>query len=128
MSIQPRTTEYQVPDDPSWLGSAHGLDATTSITLHVAAFTEATHYPEGFIRGGTPVGKITASGKYGPYDNAATDGREVLAGFVATSRAVAGQTAVVAALLDHGKVRTARLPIAVDAAGVADVAGRIQFI
>ncbi len=35
---------------------------------------------------------------------------------------------VVGALLDHGKVVTARLPVAVDANGKADLAGRIQFL
>lgn len=128
MSIQPRSTEYQVPDDPSWLGSAHGLDATDPATLDVSAFTAGTHYPDGYIPGGTPVGKITASGKYGPYDDTAVDGRQTLAGFVVAPRLVDGQTDLVVALLTHGKVREARLPFAVDAAGKADVAGRIQFV
>ncbi|WP_399142271.1 hypothetical protein Q3A86_33115 [Streptomyces sp. NBUA17] len=33
-----------------------------------------------------------------------------------------------AAMLVHGKVRTSRLPVEVDAAGQADVAGSIRFI
>lgn len=128
MSIAPKTTTITGPGNPGWLGSAHGTDATRTITLDVSAFTAATHYPNGFVRGGTPVGKITASGKYGPYDNAAEDGTETLVGFVYGDFPVDGQTAVVAALLDHGKVVEARLPISVDAAGKTDVAGRIQFV
>ncbi len=128
MSISPKTTEYAGFDDPSWLGSGHGLDSTESVTLHAAAFTAGTHYPNGYVPGGLPLGKITATGKYGPYDNAANDGRETLVGFLAAARVVDGQAAIVAAILTHGKVREARLPIAVDAAGKTDVAGRIRFI
>lgn len=128
MSIQPRTTEYAGFDDPSWLGSAHGYEATESATLDVSAFDAETHYPDGYIPGGTPVGEITASGKYGPYDDSATDGTETLAGFVAAARAVNGQTDLVVALLTHGRVVEANLPIAIDAAAKADVAGRIRFV
>lgn len=61
-----KSTSYVVSDD-SWLGSAHGTDSTESITLDVSAFTSGTHYPNGFLLSGLPLGKITASGKYGPY-------------------------------------------------------------
>ena len=127
MSIQPRTTEYQGASDPSWLASAHGTDAAGSATLDVTKFTAATHYPLGYVLGGTPVGKITASGLYGPYDSEADDGTETLAGFVLWDTLVGGDKEPFA-LFDHGKVRTARLPITVDAPGQADVATRIQFV
>lgn len=129
MTIQVKTTEIAGVDDPSWLGSAHGLDSTEPVTLLISAFTAGTHYPKGFLPGGLPLGKITASGKYGPYDNAATDGRETLVGFLVGPRQVtAGQVNAGGAILTHGKVREARLPIAVDANGKTDVAGRIRFI
>lgn len=128
MSIAPKTTTITGPGNPGWLGSAHGTDATRTITLDVSTFTAATHYPNGFVPGGTPVGKITTSGKYGPYDNTAEDGTETLVGFVYGDFPVDGQTALAVALLDHGKVVEARLPISVDAAGKTDVAGRIQFV
>jgi hypothetical protein len=128
MSIQPKSTTYTIPDDPSWLGSAHGVDATDTVTLDVSTFTAGTHYPNGFLPGGLALGKITASGKYGPYSDAAVDGRTALAGFLVFPRLVNGQTAVVGALLTHGKVREARLPIAIDANAKVDVAGRIQFV
>lgn len=128
--IQPRTTEYQVPDDPSWLGSAHGLDATGTITLDAAAFTAETHYPDGYIPGGTPLAEITATHLYGPYTTAdTTTGLGVLAGHLVASKAVkAADAKIVAAILTHGKVRAANLFLPVDAAGKADVAGRIQYV
>ena len=128
--IQPRTTEYQVPDDPSWLGSAHGLDATDTITLDAAAFDPETAYPDGYIPGGTPLAEITATGLYGPYTTAnTTTGLGVLAGHLVTSKAVkAADAKIVAAILTHGKVREANLFLPVDAAGKADVAGRIQYV
>lgn len=127
MSITVKTTEYQGSSDPSWLGSAHGTEAAGSATLDIAAFTAETHYPLGFIRGGTPVAKITATGLYGPYTAGAATGLETLVGFVLWDTPAKGTTEPFA-LFDHGKVVTARLPIAVDAAGKADVATRIQFV
>lgn len=128
MDLSVRTETYG-QDDQSWLGSAHGTDAARTITLDVSAFTAGTHYPDGFFPSGLPLGKITASGLYGPYNNGASDGTEVLAGFLFTAvKAPATTTTDVAgALLEHGRVVESRLPIAVDAAGKSDVAGRIVF-
>jgi hypothetical protein len=60
-------SESFAADDTSWLRSRHGTQATLSGTLDVSAFTAETHYPDGFIKSGTPLGRITATGKYGPY-------------------------------------------------------------
>lgn len=123
-------TETFGADDQSWLGSEHGTQATESVTLDTSAFTEATHYPDGYFKSGIPLGLITASGKYGPYDGAAVDGTETLVGFLfAAVKAPSVNTVDVAgAMLTHGKVRSSRLPVAVDAAGQADVSGAIRFI
>ncbi|MFF9088646.1 head decoration protein [Streptomyces sp. NPDC014991] len=124
------TTQTFGVDDQSWLGSEHGTQATEPCTLDTSTFTAGTHYPAGYFKSGIPLGQITATGKYGPYDGAAGDGRETLVGFLYSAvRAPADNTVDVAgALFVHGKVRSARLPVAVDAAGQADVAGRIRFI
>ena len=116
-------------DDQRWLGSAHGTDSGMTVTLDKSAFTAGTHYPSGYLKSGTPLGKVTASGKYGPYDNAASDGRETLAGFLLTPQTVpAADSDIVAPLFTHGRVVEANLPIAIDAAGKTDVAGRIHFV
>ncbi|WP_327725731.1 head decoration protein [Streptomyces europaeiscabiei] len=125
------TTRTFGVDDQSWLGSEHGTQATESVTLDTSTFTAGTHYPEGFFKSGIPLGKITATGKYGPYNNAAADGTEVLVGFLfaAVQAPTVNTVDPAGALFVHGKVREARLPLgAVDAAGKADVAGRIRFI
>lgn len=108
--------------DQSWLGSAYGTDACQSVTLKFAAFTAAsggaaTYYPNGYLASGTPLGKYTSggnTGKYGPYTVGATDGTQNLAGFLFTSIAVPrdGVSDIQGALLDHGRVIVAKLPVA----------------
>lgn len=62
------TTQYQV-EDRSWDLSPHGSEpgTTPSITLDVSTFTAGTHYPDGYLPSGLPLGRITATGLYGPY-------------------------------------------------------------
>jgi hypothetical protein len=55
-----------LPEDRSWLGSAHGTTATRTITLDVSAFTANTHYPNGYIPSGMVLSEL-ASGLFGPY-------------------------------------------------------------
>lgn len=117
-------------DDKSWLGSAHGTDATIPVTLDTSAFTAGTHYPSGYFKSGIPLGKITASGKYAPYNDANTDGTQTVAGFLyAPVKAPTDNTIDPAgAMLVHGMIRESRLPIALDANGRTDVAGRFVLI
>jgi len=129
MQLFSQTTETFGNEDQSWLRSKHGTDAAETAVLAIASFTKATHYPEGYIKSGEPLGKITASGLYGPYDNAATDGRQTLVGHLFTTQGVReGGGNVVGAILTHCKVVEARLPHPVDAAGKADVAGSIRYV
>lgn len=76
MDISVRTTAYGV-EDRSWLGSAHGTTATRTITLDTSAFTEATHFPDGYIPSGMLLGRITATGLYGPYAGASSEVQSV---------------------------------------------------
>lgn len=124
-----QTTESFGQDDQSWLASAHGTNNARSITLDTSAFTSGTHYPNGYFPSGLPLGKITATGKYGPYNDAASDGTEVLAGFLMTAIDAPGVNTIdpQGALLWHGAVIEAKLPVSVNANGKADVAGRLTF-
>ncbi|WP_324787050.1 head decoration protein [Streptomyces sp. H51] len=124
MTVQPVTTTLNLTADRSWLQSRHGTDSVDSITLDMSTFTSGTHYkpstdtsiPYSRFLSGIPVGKITASGLYGLYQTGATDGRQNLAGFVFAEVLFAlAQTKVPAALLWHGSVITAKLPVAVTA-------------
>jgi hypothetical protein len=128
MDISLKTENFAF-DDQSWLGSAHGTDAARTVTLDTSAFTAGTHYPDGYFKSGIPLGKITTTGKYGPYNDAAADGTEVLAGFLfcAVDIPSATTTDIGAAMLVHGVVIESKLPVVVNAAGKADVAGRIIF-
>lgn len=232
MNLAPVTESFG-QEDQSWLGSAHGTDSAHPITLDTSAFTSGTHYPNGYFPSGLPLGKITASGKYGPYGSKASevqtlslgaasagtititfdgettaaiaynasaatvqtalealsninpgdvtatggplpgtavtltfggrylgknvpaitvgsgsltggtvtintstgggstvsDGTETLAGFLFCSVKAPSDNTIdpQGALLEHGRVIAAKLPISVDAAGQADVAGRIIF-
>jgi hypothetical protein len=104
-------------DDQAWLGSARGTAQAQSIALVMASFTAGTHYPNGYIPSGTPLGKYTSganTGSYGPFTTGAADGTQNLAGFLLTPVAAprAGSTATVVngALLDSGRVIVAKLP------------------
>lgn len=121
--ISVTSTAYQV-ENRSWMLSqwGQGPGENPSIVLDKSAFTEATHYENGYFPSGLPLGKITASGKYGPYDNAALDGRETLAGFLHSSvKAPTGDVDPGGALVDMGVIKESKLPIAIDAAGKADL-------
>lgn len=108
------TTEQWGVDDQSWIGSRHGLNNGRSVTLKTSSFTEATHYPDGFLKSGIPL-VDEGDGTYGLWATGGT-----VAGFLLTWVPVKDPTKnIVAAMLDHGRVVSANLPVAVDAAGKA---------
>ncbi|REE61411.1 hypothetical protein BX257_3989 [Streptomyces sp. 3212.3] len=134
--LQPVSTTQNLTADRSWLASLHGTDQTDSITLDLSTFVAGTHYvastdtsvPFSRFLSGIPVGKITASGLYGLYATGASDGRQVLAGFVfAEVLFNPAQSKVPAALLWHGSVKTAKLPVAVAAVAPSAVC-QIRFV
>ncbi|MCU1675343.1 MAG: Uncharacterized protein JWM93_101 [Frankiales bacterium] len=120
--ISVSTVAYQA-EKRSWLLSEHGTEpgTTPSITLDVSAFTAATHYPNGYIPSGVVLGVITATGLYGPYDDTASDGRQVAAGILFSSVKVPNTADLTkdvgGGMLVHGFVKIARLPIANGATG-----------
>lgn len=124
------TTEVSQVENRSWLGSRDGTDVTETVTLDVSKFTAGTHFPNGYIASGTVLGRITATGLYGPYDNAAADGREVAVGFLWNSTEVAtGATRLGAPLQWRGVIKTNRLPAnsGLDAAAQTDLAAKFRF-
>jgi hypothetical protein len=133
------TTSFQV-EKRSWLipqPGGIGAGFTQSIVLDVSMFTSGTHYPNGYFLSGLNLARITGTGQggviglYGPYDDAATDGRQTLAGhlFSATKVPNLADTTkdVGAALLSaFAVVKLSKLPIALDANGQVD--GKANFI
>ena len=67
------TTETFGTGDQSWLGSDHGIYNCRTVPLNLSLFTAAEHYPDGYLRSGQPLGKVTASGLYGPYQGDSSD-------------------------------------------------------
>jgi len=101
--------------DQSWLGSAHGIHECRTEQINLAAFTAGTHYPNGYIPSGTPVAKV--AGLLVPYDSleATTTNAGVLAGHLFTDQPVVGSGIFAAPLLDHGRVRSAKVPVGANA-------------
>ncbi|MBQ1047862.1 head decoration protein [Micromonospora sp. C51] len=129
MDISVTTDEY-VAEDRSWLGSRDGTDVTQGITLDPALFTEATHFPDGYIASGTVLGRVTATGFYGPYNNGLTNGLETAVGFLFNSTKVrTGGPKVGAPLHWRGVIREAKLPAnhGLDSAAKTDLAAKFRF-
>lgn len=129
------TTNSQV-EDRSWLivqPGAQGSGYSPGKVLDISTFTANTHYPNGFIPSGMNLGKITATGLYGPYDDAASDGRQTFAGWLFSATKVpnvldttkdVGAGVVVA----FAVVRLSRLPIALDANGQTDAKANFNYL
>ncbi|MFB7082553.1 head decoration protein [Streptomyces sp. NPDC056308] len=117
--LQPISTTFNTTANVEWLGGRHGTDDTDTATLDMSKFTSGTHYtpsadtgqPYSVFKSGVPLGRITASGLYAPWNKAAVDGSQVLAGFVVAETLFApGTPKVNVALLWHGTVRAAKVP------------------
>ena len=74
---------------------------------------------------GTAMGRIDASGKYGPYSNSAVDGRATAKGFLAESCNVAHGD-VTAGLVITGSVIADRCS-GLDASGMTELASQFTF-
>jgi len=132
-----QTVESFGMEDQSWLGSSHGTDTAQPCTLDTSTFVAATHYPNGFFVSGIVLGKITATGKYGPYVSTASDGRQTAVGVLFTSvkaPTTGNDWDPAAAILLHGFLKVAKLPILTGNAGFLDstaqtaLAGRFVFV
>lgn len=111
--ISVRTVGSYGAEDRSWTIGEHGFDMTESAPLDYTKFTGA-NFTDGYIKSGCVLGLVTATGKYGPYDDAATDGRQTAVGMLFNTTKIPSNTATVAsdAILTHFLCRAARLPYA----------------
>lgn len=126
--ISVRRSTFQT-EDRSWLLGPDGVGPgdNPSIVLDVSKF--AGLYPNGFIPSGTVLGKITAGGKYGPYDPAATDGSQVAAEILFGSVTVgSGATVVAGAGVHKGEVNPAKLPFQTGKGALNDAARKALFL
>lgn len=92
------------------LASEHGMVKSVGITID-ADLIPADAQGNKIVKNGTVLAKVTATGKYGPYDNAATDGREAEAdaGVLVNGGVNCKDGDVVTGMLLHGSVLRARL-------------------
>lgn len=112
-------TETWGADSQTWLGSRHGTENGRSITLAFTgtsafaktSFEEADTF-KGFVPSGTPIA-LRTDGRAVPYVQGGVAENGVLAGFLLTPVKVPVGDLAVGALLDHGRVRFARLPVGV---------------
>lgn len=127
--ISVESTTYLPADRPWLLFEASGPlqpVPTDYGLINFALFTSGTHYPDGFLPSGLVLGKVTTGGRLGPYDDAASDGRQTAVGFLYNAVRVPTDTArkVAVAIVDcFAVVSQSRLPAnhGLDAAGIADL-------
>lgn len=95
----------------AWLGTRHGINNCRTVMLDISAFTQATHYPDGYIRSGQPVAIV--GGMLVPYDatEATVTGAGVLAGHLFTDQKVVGTADFPVPLYEHGRVYYPALPV-----------------
>lgn len=124
MDLTQVQVENFVLDDPAWLGSKHGTDSTRSIILDAALFVSGTHYPDGYLKAGVLLAKVTATGRYGPYASDGAGGLATPEGFLYSRvKIVSGSATPAGALLWHGAVVTSKLPHGTGATAGAGVDG-----
>lgn len=128
--ISVQKTAYQV-ENRSWLLGPHGTEDTPSVTLDISKFTAGTHFPNGYIPSGTVLGKVTATGRFGPYTTGGSDGTETAVGILFSNVRVTNdngvnKTTVGGAILVHGFIKESRLPFQ-SGAGSLDTAGEADL-
>jgi hypothetical protein len=99
--ISMQTTTYQV-GNRQWLLA--DPDYKPNVTLDISKFTAGTHYPNGYIPSGTVIGKVTATGLFGPYDAAASDGTQTAYGITYGDVRAIRQNGTTAAKVGTGAV------------------------
>lgn len=120
-------TGGSVAEDRSWAIGEHGFDMPVNAPLAFATFTGA-NFADGVVKSGCVLGRVTATGAYGPYLGSASDGRETAVGVLFNTFRIPADTATVAsdAALVHFHCRQARLPYT-SGAGAIDAAGRADL-
>jgi hypothetical protein len=136
VDLQPITYSQSATADRPWLASVHGLDTPVTITLDTSLFTQGTHYalpgpaqPHNVMHAGIPLGRITATGLYGPWDRDSTDGRATFTGVLLADVPFApGSPRAGAALLWHGVIAAAHIPGGLDVSTITASTAQIHFV
>lgn len=110
-------------ESPAWLDTTEALRFVVAGVTIDADTVAADGNGKKIIKSGTPLGKITATGLYGPASDAAVDGRETAVALLWNTLEVTDGDKIGAAL-DHARVREAALPVVVTAAQKAELMDR----
>lgn len=119
-----RTVSDGVTAEASFLASEHIMVKRQGATL-AASLVSADSDGNKIVKAGTLLGVVSSSGKYGPYADNASDGRQAAVG-IALESVNLRDGDVVCGLMLHGSVLEARCT-GVDANAKTDLAGRIVF-
>lgn len=109
--------------DQSWLGSTHGLRNARTEAFNPTAFSSVA--VDGVIPSGLPLAKV--GGSLVPYAPTAETDASILVGFLLTEQRTAGGAHGVP-VLDHGRVKTNRLPVTFTPPAAAKNLTTIVFI
>lgn len=110
--------------DQTWLASTRGLDKNQTVKLKVSAFTVADKY----IKSGTPLAIV--AGEAVPYVSGGTGGTGDHYGFLRNDVPVttgSTDTHINAAMVDHGRIRPNRLPVAFVIPAAANAKGLFTY-
>lgn len=119
------------PGNVEVTGSAGGPWTVTFVGEKAGLNVDAFTHTDSFTGGSAPA--LAVSTSTGGGTSSASDGTQLLVGHLFTNVEIVNRdgsipTEVTGALLDHCRVRLAKLPFPVDAAGMADVKGSIVYI
>lgn len=110
--------------DQTWLASTRGLDKNQTVKLLLSAFTPT----DGYIKSGTPLAIVANEAV--PYTAGAANGRENHYGFLRNDVPVvtdSTDTHANVAMVDHGRVRPNRLPVAFTPPAAANAKGLFTY-
>lgn len=130
-------TQTLQAEDLSWdLTPDHDACYAPGDTIDVSLFTQAQHFPNGYIPSGTVLGRKTTGALLGPYLDAAADGRQTAVGVLkATVQVVQPNGALktkvgVAVLKAFAVIATSKLPftsVTAAAGGYIDANGKADL-
>jgi hypothetical protein len=122
MRLTPQTVASTLTNESTFL--AGDQYRAWTVTLDASTFT-ADGNGDKLVKAGTVLGKVTASGLYGKYDNTKANGQETAVCIALNSINLKNGNAAIAAVFE-GAVYESRLT-GIDAAGKTELATKFHF-
>ena len=112
--------------DQTWLASTRGLDKNQTVKVKISSFTIPAG--QGYIKSGTPIAIV--AGEAVPYVSGGAGGTGDHYGFLRNDLPVvtgSTDTYINAAMVDHGRIRPSRLPVAFVIPAAANAKGLFTY-